>query len=212
MKILNEVFENIFVITIPSFEDRIENMKQRLEGCEYEFFYGTYGKDIDIEKYRSFGSRLTRGQLACAASHIKVYEKIVNENLNNVLILEDDCVFHNNIVELKDYYSQLPKDYSVFYLGHGECSSHDSYSKNLLEVSRGNVSYTHCMNVSLECASKVLDINKNLLWTADGVFCELLNRYDTKLYLANPLLSSQDNNGSTSTLVKIDKEFGMGFK
>ena len=111
--ILNEVFENIFLITILSFEDRIENMKKRLDGVNYEFFYGVYGGDLDVEKYRSAGSKLTRGQLACAASHMKVYEKIVNENLNNVLILEDDCVFHNNIVELKDYYSQLPKDYSV---------------------------------------------------------------------------------------------------
>ena len=36
---LNEVFDKIFVLTIPSFTDRIENMKQRLEGVDYEFFY-----------------------------------------------------------------------------------------------------------------------------------------------------------------------------
>ena len=46
MKILNEVFDKVLVLTTPYFEGRIENMKQRLEGCEYEFFYGTYGKEI----------------------------------------------------------------------------------------------------------------------------------------------------------------------
>ncbi len=37
LKILNEVFNKVFVITTPHFEERIQNMKERLSGCEYEF-------------------------------------------------------------------------------------------------------------------------------------------------------------------------------
>ncbi len=209
MKILNEVFDKVLVLTTPYFEQRIQNMKERLEGCEYEFFYGTYGGDIDVSHYRSLGSRLTRGQLACALSHYQICEKMVNENLDNVLILEDDCGFHDNLQSLPEYYSQLPDNYGIFFLGY-DCPNNSQYSQNLIEVSSGNVGYTHSMNMRKSCAEMILEVNKDLLWTADGVSTEVLNRYETKFYLANPKLTYQDNDGTTSTLVEVDIKHGMG--
>ncbi len=117
MEALNKIFDKIYVITIPSFTDRIENMKKRLDGIDYEFFYGVYGGDLDTSEYRDRGSKLTRGQLSCALSHYKIYEKMVQENLDNVLILEDDCAFNSSVIEIEKYYNQLPENYSVFYLG-----------------------------------------------------------------------------------------------
>lgn len=209
MKILNEVFDKVFVLTTPHFEQRIQNMKDRLEGCEYEFFYGAYGGDIDVPHYRALGSRLTRGQLACAMSHYQICEKIVNENLDNVLILEDDCGFHDAVNNLPEYYSQLPENYGIFFLGY-DCPIHNPYSQNLIEVSSGNVGYTHSMNMTRTCAEMILEVNKDLLWTADGVSTEVLNRYETKFYLANPKITYQDNDGTTSTLVEVDIKHGMG--
>jgi GR25 family glycosyltransferase involved in LPS biosynthesis len=209
MKILNEVFDKVFVLTTPYFEQRIQNMKERLEGCQYDFFYGAYGGDIDVAHYRSLGSRLTRGQLACALSHYQICEKMVNENLDNVLILEDDCGFHDNIQSLPEYYSQLPHNYGIFFLGY-DCPNNSQYSQNLIEVSSGNVGYTHSMNMRKSCAEMILEVNKDLLWTADGVSTEVLNRYETKFYLANPKLTYQDNDGTTSTLVEVDIKHGMG--
>lgn len=209
MKILNEIFDKILVITIPSFTDRIANMKARLDGIEYEFFDGAYGRDIDVDYYRSKGSRLTRGQLGCALSHYQIYQKMVDENLDNVLILEDDCVFNENVVELGEYYSQLPENYAVFYLGY-DCPFTSPYSPKL-NLSNGSVGWTHSMNVRKHCAEKILEINKDLLWTADGAFAQLHNVYGTQYHLAIPQLTYQDNDGTTSTLVEVDKKYGMGF-
>lgn len=210
VKILNEVFNKVFVITTPHFQDRIQNMKKRLEGCEYEFFYGTYGGDIDVSKYRDLGSRLTRSQLACALSHRDLCEKMLNENLDNVLILEDDCTFTDNLIYLPDYYSQLPSGYGIFFLGHdfsGPLSS--QFSPNLFEVTAGSVAQFHCFNMTKLCAEMILEVNRDLLWTADGVSQEVLNRYDVRYYLANPKISVQDNHGETSTLVAVDLKHGM---
>lgn len=209
LKILNEIFDKILVITIPSFSDRIENMKQRLGHIEYEFFYGAYGRDIDVQHFRSRGSRLTRGQMGCALSHYQIYQKMVDENLDNVLILEDDCVFNENVVELPEYYSQLPEDYHVFYLGY-DCPWTTSYSSHL-NLSTGSVGWTHSMNVRKHCAEKILDINKDLHWTADGAFAALHNGQGVQYHLATPQLTFQDNDGTTSTLVEVDKQYGMGF-
>jgi hypothetical protein len=209
VKILNEIFDKVMVVTTPHFQQRMKNMEERLDGCEYEFFYGAYGGDLDVQKYRNLGSRLTRGQLACALSHYQVCEKIVNENLDNVLILEDDCAFYPAVNNIKEYYSQLPSDYGIFFLGY-DCPSSSQYSSLLMEVGSGNVGYTHSMNMKRSCAEMILEINKDLLWTADGVSSQVLNRYNTKFYLANPKITYQDNDGTTSTLVEVDIKHGMG--
>lgn len=212
MNSLNKVFDRIFVLTIPSFTDRIENMKQRLDGIDYEFFYGTYGGDLDVTPYREAGSRLTRGQLSCALSHYNIYKKIVEEDIQNALILEDDCAFNENINNLEKYAGQLPDEYSVFYLGFQEGSAGSGYSENLNILTGGGVGHTHAMNVKKSCAELMLEFNKDLVWTADGAFNELAKRYDVSYYLANPKIAIQDNGGGDdSTLVVVDKMYGFGF-
>lgn len=213
MNDLNLVFDKIYVITIPSFTDRIENMKKRLDGIEYEFFYGVYGRDLDVSEYRNRGSKLTRGQLSCALSHYKIYEKMVKEDLDNVLILEDDCAFNSNVIDIKKYYTQLPNNYSVFYLGYQENESFgNNYSKNLRKISNECVGHTHSMNVRKSCAELMLDFNKDMLWTADGAFNEICKVYPMEYYLATPKITYQDNSGGeNSTLVNIDKTYGFGF-
>ncbi|MHA2055825.1 MAG: glycosyltransferase family 25 protein [Candidatus Hodarchaeales archaeon] len=209
---LNKVFDRIFVLTIPSFTDRIENMKQRLEGVDYEFFYGTYGGDLDVTPYREAGSRLTRGQLSCALSHYNIYKKIVEEDIQNALILEDDCIFTENINRIDEYAKQLPDEYSVFYLGFQEGSAGSGYSSNLNILTGRGVGHTHAMNVKKSCAELMLEFNKNLVWTADGAFNELAKVHDVKYLLANPIIINQDNGGGDdSTLVIVDKIYGFGF-
>ena len=209
MKFLNNLFDHIFVMSIPTFVDRIENMKQRLDGVDYEFFYGIYGKDVDVQKYRDLGSKLTRGQMSCSLSHILLYEKIVNENLDNILILEDDCAFNENISNAANCLSELPSNFDVFYLGY-DCPSTTTFSDNLFSA-RTHIGHTHSICVSNKCANKMVELNKNLYWTADGAFVELLKTNDVPAYLANPKMTYQDNNGSDAKCVQVDKKYGMGF-
>lgn len=213
MEALNKIFDKIYVITIPSFTDRIENMKKRLDGIDYEFFYGVYGGDLDTSEYRDRGSKLTRGQLSCALSHYKIYEKMVQENLDNVLILEDDCAFNSSVIEIEKYYNQLPENYSVFYLGYQEGESFgNGYSENLKKVTDRCVGHTHSMNVRKSCAELMLEFNKNMVWTADGAFNEICKVHQMEYYLASPKITYQDNGGGDdSTLVNIDKIYGFGF-
>lgn len=208
MKFLNEIFDHIFVMTVPSFVDRIENMKSRLDNVDYEFFYGVYGGDIDIQSYRDLGSKLTRGQMSCSLSHVLLYQKIVDENLNNVLILEDDCAFNENIQNVSKCHEQLPKNFDVFYLGY-DCPSLTPFSENLYSASI-HIGHTHSICISNKCAAKMVELNKNLFWTADGAFIELLKNNEVPAYLANPKMTYQDNNGSDAKCVQVDKDHGMG--
>ena len=66
--------------------------------------------DKKMTSMYNFGRDSHLARCGCFLSHIKLLEKIVNENLEDVLILEDDAIQVNNIPI--DY----PKD-GIFYVG-----------------------------------------------------------------------------------------------
>ncbi len=60
------------------------------------------------------------GHLGCVLSHIDVINWAIEKKLNNILILEDDCYFIDNIEFINstiDYFFKIVKKWDVFLLG-----------------------------------------------------------------------------------------------
>ena len=85
----------IFVISLDNEEGK---RRRSLLNYEYEWIKAETGLTCDpwiVEKMKNrhnikFKTKI--GKLGCFASYMKVFNKIVNEKLNNVIILEDDCI------------------------------------------------------------------------------------------------------------------------
>jgi glycosyl transferase family 25 len=207
--ILNEFFDKIYVISL-STSPRRERIKTRLEGLNYEFFDGVNAELIDKKDYIELGSKLTRGQLGCTVSHVKLYEKIAKEDYEKILILEDDCVFLNNLETLNDSLSQLPEDWQVVYLGWGPHNVVSNYSTNLSQISNSYLVYihgTHCFGITKNFAKLCADENSNYHFTADGLLTHMIVKYDTKMYATIPKVSVPEDIDSIT--VEMDKQFGM---
>ncbi len=208
MKILNEFFDKIFLIAMEG-SSRLDRMKERLGDAEYEIFWGVNGGLIDKTPYIEMGSKQTRGQLGCTLSHIKIYEKIVEENLGKVLIIEDDCEFYEIISQLREYIKQLPENWGFFYLGWDGSTLPANFSDKICEISQSyftNVHCTHSIALTPEFAKRLLEINKNLSYTADGCISAVVREYGLKTYAAVPKLTTQD--GIDSVTVEVDKKYG----
>lgn len=67
-----------------------------------------YSKEIAL---RDFGRELTSGELGCALSHIKMWNQMINEQLNEVLILEDDIHVGRAIFDVLAERENFPDDY-----------------------------------------------------------------------------------------------------
>src|SRR5690625_7796816 len=90
----------VYVITLKRHVKRQELMRQRMAhlGVEFEFFYGVDGYQLSESELarvdqaycrEHFGHELTHGEIGCALSHIKLYEKIQKEGIEQALILEE---------------------------------------------------------------------------------------------------------------------------
>lgn len=129
----NKYFDKIYVLTLQRATDRQEEIKLNLQGLNYDFIFGVDKKNLTItsleneggysEKLAKANNRynkpMTTGQIACAYSHVKIYEDIIKNNYAKSLILEDDVIVDfDNIGSFAQIVAQLPAKWDMLYLGY----------------------------------------------------------------------------------------------
>ena len=130
--ILNQYFDKILVLSIPRLKERQALVKQRLQGLEFEFFFGVdkqeltdtfVARDYHYDKKNSLSisqyfKPMNRGEIACALSHRKIYQAMVDNDWKTVLIFEDDVVVSEYFDGLPVCLQQLPANWELLYLGY----------------------------------------------------------------------------------------------
>lgn len=128
--ILNNFFDKIYVLTIPSATDRHKEFAAAMKGLRFEFFYGiekqtldhahlkesgVYDDELAKEKQR-YEKSMTIGEIACAIGHRKIYEDIIANNIKRALIFEDDVFpLRDNIQYIPQIWATLPEDWNVLF-------------------------------------------------------------------------------------------------
>ena len=128
-----------FVINLKRSEDRRQYIKNALNllGLQYQFIEAIDGAKMseqthyeikqrskNLTKKHPYRSPITKEEAGCALSHLKVYEKIVKENIDYACILEDDikithpenlkCILEkDNLLRLN---KKVPFDFIYLYL------------------------------------------------------------------------------------------------
>ncbi|MDE9545148.1 glycosyltransferase family 25 protein [Xenorhabdus bovienii] len=96
----------IFIVNLKKHTQRKEKMQNQANklGLHIEFIEAVYGPEINDEKLKRIAydypnCKLTKGEIGCSLSHLKIYKKIIDDNIEYALILEDDAVLSENITE-----------------------------------------------------------------------------------------------------------------
>ena len=83
-------------------------------------FYAGFSKEYIKSKSFENKKKYILGALGCKLSHLKCLKKAYEEKYSNLLILEDDCIFHNDfnnhIVTLIDNIKKINYDYDMIWL------------------------------------------------------------------------------------------------
>lgn len=112
---INEYFDKIYCINIDRRTDRWET-------CSKEFIK----HDLIVERFSAVDGNVINhnlgypydNELAGAMSHLNVIKTAKENNLKNVLILEDDVVFVDDLNEqFSTYVTQLPDNWDSIYFG-----------------------------------------------------------------------------------------------
>lgn len=222
---MNEYFDKIYVLSLKRNIDRRNLISERLKivGIEFEFFDACDGQVLDniwVKFDNPFFT--TRNYLACAISHLSIYNDALSRGFNKILILEDDVKPHKNIQNLfKSWETQIPTDYELLYFGwiplNDDCSMwtyniiDDKFLNNNL-IKSHNLWGLYAYSPSRHLMSEMIDIyNKSFPMEIDRYFVEFIQR-ERKSFAVWPQLICHDilpsnNHGYTdnqSLLKSID--------
>ncbi|CAB3365137.1 Hypothetical predicted protein [Cloeon dipterum] len=149
--------DKIFMINLKRRPDRRLKMMQCFNqlGIEAINVEAVDGRQLNESLLESMGIRmlpnyedpyhkrpLTMGEIGCFLSHYKVWQKVVEDNLGQVLVLEDDIRFENffrsKLTHLMAELSSLDFSWDLVYVGRKKLQSEDEppvqTSKNLVWV------------------------------------------------------------------------------
>lgn len=219
----------IFIINLERDTKRKQNILKQLEQNNiqnYEFIRAIDGQNGDLEYYsfdvipdwiEPFTSKvMTKGEIGCALSHYNIWEKIINENIEYTLILEDDIILCDNFSQkLDNICSNIleTENMDLLYLGRRPLNTNNETKINC-NIIKVKYSYgTHAYIVTNRCAQKLLNCNylQNLFPVDE--FLSLL--YDDT-YPYNKFFKYFENksifNAYSVTPLLVDIEFDENYK
>ncbi len=200
-------------------------------GIDYEVIKAIYGKALSEEEIKAntypkeeqlkrFKRELSLGEIGCAMSHRYCYQRIIDDNLEEAIILEDDAIFNEELLEFLKYKDEFPKDLELLLLGHSRQVYNDDgfriespcslrFNKNILKwqikrlVGRGNGTYGYY--IKNNGAKKLLDIMKMIAYPSDFYTSDekIINTYALLPVL---IVFNYEDNSTTQENFKVKKK------
>lgn len=76
--------------------------------------------------YASFAN-FKKGEFGCFLSHVIIWKKMIDENIDKAIVYEDDCVFISDFnIKLENIISELPKEFNILWIGGKTFSNYQS--------------------------------------------------------------------------------------
>jgi GR25 family glycosyltransferase involved in LPS biosynthesis len=180
---LKKYFDRIYVINLDRRPDRLEKFNLELDKfgiTDVEKFSAIDGTTISPNN-----NTLLAGEIGVLMSHLEIIKKCHSEGVKNVLILEDDVFFTDEIKKLDEYMLEVPKDWDFIYFGgnHVYGAAPTKISDKVLKLN---------FTVALQCVA----INNTLFETimailpkmgkqVDGYYAQLHNVYNAYGFYPN---------------------------
>jgi GR25 family glycosyltransferase involved in LPS biosynthesis len=184
---LNNFFDKIVCINLDNRLDRwIESTRIfQKQDLTVERIPAIYGKDLNIPTEHDVWYH---GVLGCSLSHLFAVKYARQLNLNNILILEDDVDFIENVNErFDDILPELPEDWDMLYFGGNHFESPRKISPHISRLVSTVANHAIALNGKFfETAIKALT---NINTINDVNYQELQKDYN--IFVTNPHLAWQ---------------------
>ena len=125
----------IFIINLKKDNARKEHMKDLCQrfNLEAEFIEAVNGKELSQEEIDSIyskdeaiceiGRELSLGEIGCFLSHKMIYQRMIDDNIEEALVLEDDIEFDKDLLLILNQIKTINDKWELILSGHHTESS-----------------------------------------------------------------------------------------
>jgi glycosyl transferase family 25 len=231
---MNNYVDNVYLINMDKDTKRLIKVTKECKkfNINFERFCGVNPLKLSKKELNKYVTQTCQnicpnGIIGCGVSHMKIYEDALKNNYKNILVLEDDVYFCDELYEeLDKAMSELPEDYDILYLGcFGWCDKKQVYNMDLYYllfyflskcksecknkkimnnkyIHVPEIALTaHAMIISNKGCRKLLNIIGKLYYHIDMIIAvnsNELNIYTTKKRLIYQTWNESNNSGMSS--------------
>ncbi|MEO7984035.1 MAG: glycosyltransferase family 25 protein [Bacteroidota bacterium] len=131
-QLLNSYYDKVYVLSVEAAAARRKLFAERFTGLDYSFFFGADKNKFTIDEVEHngiFNEELTRqhhrfsktmkhGEIACSWSHKMIYEDILVNGYDRVLIFEDDAVPDEKMIQqIGEILAEIPANCELLMWG-----------------------------------------------------------------------------------------------
>jgi len=188
------------IINLEKDKEKYKIMTEKLDKfnfCNYKRFDAIYGKDVYkklLDENKIYSLNETRGiylnnhMVGCWQSHYIIWKNMIDNNIQKLLILEDDCQFCENFVEKYNKTIDLIKDkeFDILYLGYS--GTNVIFDKDLHLLNYGYPRTTHSYILTLNGAKKLAKKLERLNYPIDEIMGAMFHRKELIGYRTSQLL------------------------
>jgi hypothetical protein len=182
-------FDKVYCINLKKRTDRLENFTQEVNKYDlgkFEVFEAIDGSTVGLHP------TLLKGEMGIIHSVIKILEISIQNKYEKILILEDDCVFNDNVKEIDNYFSYLPENWDMIYFG-GNHNTHVGIPPPVIinkRIVKLHCTFSaHCIGIKKNMFEILLPELNKFLYQLDVVYQKLQTKHN--IYCFNPLVASQ---------------------
>lgn len=190
---LNTYFDKIYCINLDRRPDRWAECEEifKKHGLEVERVSAVDGNPDNIHVTATDGRVVKPGMVGCALSHAKVCKLAKEAGYNQILILEDDIDFADNLnAEFERYILQVPANWQLLYTGGNHLGHHNvkTISENCVRIF--NTYTTHFIGMKKGMYDVMLSrVPAKITNPIDVIYAEWQRQYEA--YCIVPHLSWQ---------------------
>jgi glycosyl transferase, family 25 len=132
-----------FVVSLLECTDRRKYVSKHLESLQipFEFLDAVKGSELVLDKDKRINNKaiiesnwITPNIVGCSLSHTIIYEKVITENLDYALVLEDDIFFDKNILAIIKDIEKIMQHEQVIMLHYRCWETIDIYKEKCLAL------------------------------------------------------------------------------
>jgi GR25 family glycosyltransferase involved in LPS biosynthesis len=186
---LKKYFDKIYCINLDRREDRWEESVKEFE---------KWGLLDQVERYSAIDGttlensyNINNGELGILNTHLNIIEESLLKKYGNILIIEDDIEFTDNIKLLDEYMSLIPNDWDMIYFG-GNHNKHMGKKINYLNEKIIKLEETygiHCVAINNSIYDLILNVVEKRKKPIDVYYADIQKNYNC--YGFNPSIGLQ---------------------
>jgi len=180
---LSKYFDKVYVINLDRRPDRYEAFKKEI--AKYGIENVERFSAIDGTTIMGNNIPLLAGEIGVLESHLEIIKKCKEDGLKNVLILEDDVYFSNEILKLDEYMNNVPSDWDFIYFGGNHVYGQPPKYINDKIVKLNFTVALQCVAINSSMFEIIEAILPKRKKQVDAYYAELHNRFNAYCFYPN---------------------------